>query len=300
MKFLKIAILGGTGFIGSALSEYLQMQGHQVVIFTRNPKVVNKQSELFIKWPLDPTQVYGDIDGIVNLAGETINQRWTHRGKERIMTSRIESTRQLIEAIQQQILQPKVLINASAIGYYGTSMDRTFLEKDESGDDFLAKVTSSWEAEAEKAVEYGVRVVKARFGLVLDKHGGALPKMLLPYKMYIGGTVGTGRQWVSWIHLLDAIGLISFALHNQSIEGAINVTAPQPVMMKQFGQITGEILKRPHWAPVPSIVLKLMLGEMSDLLLKGQRVLPQKALDNQYKFKFPSIRDALIDIQGNF
>jgi uncharacterized protein (TIGR01777 family) len=295
---MKIGILGGTGFIGQHIAKYLIERGHDVTIWTRNK---NNHSKLtyssLSNWPPDRSKGVIEMDAIINLAGETINQRWTKEAKRRIMSSRIESTRQLVDLLRKEILKPtKVLINASAVGYYGHSINKIFTEEDAYAHDFLAEVTRTWEVEAEKAAGLGIRVVKARLGVVLGKGEGALPRMLLPYKLFAGGTVGSGKQWISWIHIHDVARLVDHVLENENIEGAINFTSPEPVRMNEFGKAMGRVMKRPHWLPVPAFALQLLLGEMSDLILKGQHVLPAKALDSKFTFKFPNIDDALRDI----
>jgi uncharacterized protein (TIGR01777 family) len=294
---MKIGILGGTGFIGRNITKYLIEHGHDVTVWTRNKNNHSKLSYSSLSnWPPDHSKDAIEMDAIINLAGETINQRWTKEAKHRIMSSRVESTRQLVDLFRQGILKPKVVINASAVGYYGHSIDKIFTEQDAYAHDFLAEVTRTWEVEAEKAAGLGIRVVKARLGVVLGKGEGALPRMLLPYKLFAGGTVGSGEQWVSWIHIQDVARLVHHVLENEHIEGAINFTSPEPVKMNDFGKTMGRIMKRPHWLPVPAFALQLLLGEMSDLILKGQQVLPAKALDSKFTFKFPNIDDALRDI----
>lgn len=191
--------------------------------------------------------------------------------------------------------KPEVLVNASAVGFYGMSDEKIFTEADDpSANDFLATVVRSWEAEAKKAEQFGVRTVLARFGIVLGKEG-ALPLMALPYKLGAGGTVGTGKQWLSWIHVADVAGLIRFAIEHEQISGPINVTAPEPLKMKEFGKAIGKTLHRPHWLPVPSFALKILLGEMSEMLLSGQRAVPAKAVEFGYSYKFPQLPEALED-----
>jgi uncharacterized protein (TIGR01777 family) len=294
---MKIGILGGTGFIGQYIAKYLIERGHDVTIWSRNESNHKKlfYSSLSI-WPLDSSKGAVEMDAIINLAGETINQRWTKEAKGRIMTSRVESTRQLVDYFRQGILKPKVVINASAVGYYGHSSNKLFTEQNGYAHDFLAEVTRTWEVEVEKAAGFGIRVVKARLGVVLGNGEGALPRMLLPYKLFVGGTVGSGKQWVSWIHIQDVARLVNHVLENEYLEGAINFTSPEPVKMDEFGKTIGRIMKRPHWLPAPAFALQLLLGEMSDLILKGQQVIPAKALDSKFAFKFPKIEDALRDI----
>ncbi|GGK28100.1 hypothetical protein GCM10010965_21190 [Caldalkalibacillus thermarum] len=202
----------------------------------------------------------------------------------------------MVRLIREQKLKPKVLVNASAIGYYGTSFEDVFTEESGPGTDFLAKVTQAWEQEAVQAVPLGVRVIRMRLGVVLGKSGGALEKMLLPYRLYIGGTVGSGRQWVSWVHIQDVVRAIRFAISNPDLDGPVNVTAPHPVQMKTFGKTAAKVLGRPYWLPAPGFALKLLLGEMSGLILKGQCVKPDKLLKTGFKFQFPRLEEALRDL----
>lgn len=296
---MKVAILGGSGFIGSHLTKHLVQRGHQVIIWTRNPEKEDTENPVIEveKWPLEGTSEHQQLDAVINLAGETINQRWTTQAKDRIVNSRVKTTSFLIRAIEEGAISPKTLINGSAVGYYGTSTDRQFTENDiQPGNDFLSKVTTAWENEADHATKLGLRLVKARFGVVLGKDGGALSNMLLPYKLFVGGRIGSGQQWLSWIHVKDVVELITFALENKKVEGVLNCTAPYPVRMDQFGKAAGKALKRPHWVPTPGFALKIILGEMSDLILTGQNVSPQKALDLGYQFHFPTVEEALKDI----
>jgi uncharacterized protein (TIGR01777 family) len=190
--------------------------------------------------------------------------------------------------------KPNTFLNASAVGFYGTSQTKIFTEADhKAGTDFLASVVEKWEAEATKVEQIGIRTVLLRFGVVLAKDGGALSKMLLPYKFFAGGTVGSGKQWLSWVHVDDLVKMIDFAIKNEHVKGAINITAPHPVQMKVFGQTLASVLNKPHWLPAPSLALKLVLGEMSMLVLEGQKVLPKKAQDLGYQFQYPRLDAAL-------
>jgi uncharacterized protein (TIGR01777 family) len=233
-------------------------------------------------------------DGVIHLAGEPIAaKRWSDKQKERIRSSRILTTRALVEAIAKAKERPKFLLNGSAIGYYGAHGDETLTEEAHPGNDFLARLSIEWEKEATRAEEHGLRVIRLRTGIVLGKGGGALAKMLLPFKLFIGGPLGSGKQWMSWVHLEDEIGLIQLLIENPQARGAVNATAPNPVTMKEFCQTLGRALHRPSWAPVPAFVLRLMLGEMAEMLLTGQRVLPEKALSLGYRFRYPDLREAL-------
>lgn len=298
---MKIAIAGGTGFVGKALTEELVQKGHEVLILTRNIPHSSEQKVRYVKWLGDCTRPEFELDGvdaIINLAGESLNSgRWTEDRKERIYNSRIQASREIIRMISNMKNKPATLINASAVGYYGNSRTKTFTEDStEKARDFLGEVVWSWEEEARSGEEFGVRVVFARFGVILGKEEGALPKIVLPYKLFAGGTVGSGQQWISWIHIDDVVGLVRFALENKDISGPLNVVSPTPVTMKEFGKSVGKVLKKPHWLPVPSFALKLLLGEMSILVLEGQKVLPKKAEKHGYKFIYSYVDEALENI----
>ncbi|GAA0370141.1 TIGR01777 family oxidoreductase [Bacillus horti] len=292
---MKVAILGGSGFIGTHLTEHLLAAGHQVQIWTRAPEEYDLDYDVELqKWPLDESRKHLDIDAIVNLAGETINQRWTAEAKERILHSRVDTTYHVVQLIKKGFLAPKIIVNGSAVGYYGTSKNKKFKENDPPQNDFLSQVAAAWEKVAEqfKSLNQPIRLVKLRFGLVLGD-GGALPKMALPYKMFAGGRVGSGKQWVSWIHVHDISRMITFALEQEQVEGVYNAVAPHPVMMNELGKTIGQALNRPHWLPAPSFAFQLALGEMSDLLLKGQHVLADKIQHEGFTFAYPKLLPAL-------
>ncbi|MEH7345735.1 TIGR01777 family oxidoreductase [Bacillus sp. JJ1532] len=299
---MKIALTGGTGFIGGALAKELVKNGHEIFILTRDASIRNNTDKIkYISWLNDgdvPEEKLEGIDGLINLAGESINSgRWTETRKKRILDSRISATREVLRILVHLNKKPKILINASAIGYYGTSPTNTFSEdSSEKGADFLSITVQKWETEAFKAKELGIRTVCCRFGIILDKTDGALPRMALPYKLFAGGKVGSGEQWVSWIHLRDVVNGIIFCMENKNMEGPVNFTAPHPVRMKEFGQILGKTLQRPHWIPAPGFALKSLLGEMSVLVLEGQKVLPEKLASNGYPFLFKHLHKALADI----
>ncbi|MFD1706182.1 TIGR01777 family oxidoreductase [Siminovitchia sediminis] len=302
---MHVVIAGGSGFVGQALQEtLLSHRENHVTVLSRNPEKIEQSDRLkAVEWLNEgsrPEEKLNDVDAVVNLAGESINGlRWTTQKKKRIVRSRLKATDQILELLGKLEPKPKVLVNASAVGYYGMSETGCYTEKHQStADDFLAKTVQKWEERAAEANRLGVRTVFARFGLVLGTKG-ALPLMALPYRFRIGGTLGSGRQWVSWIHVKDAARIIQFAIHTPEVEGPFNVTAPHPVTMKTFGEILGASLRKPHWLPVPEGIIKLALGEMSSMLVQGQQVIPEKAIQLQYDFQFPKLNEALSDTLQN-
>ncbi|MBD8071218.1 TIGR01777 family oxidoreductase [Bacillus sp. PS06] len=298
-----IAIAGGTGFIGSALTTHFLQHGHTVYIFSRgNSETSDHPNLIYVKWlgPDDhPENQIDRLDVFINLAGESINSgRWTTERKARIMETRIVATNAVIDLLRHLPNKPSLLINASAIGIYGTSLNETFDEQTTTyGNDFLAETVVAWEAHAKKAEDLGIRVAFVRFGIVLDKHGGALPKMVMPYRFMVGGNVGSGEQWLSWIHIDDVVRSIQFIITEQ-LSGPFNITAPTPEKMESFGKSIGRNANKPHWIPVPSFALKILLGEMSTLVLEGQRVLPKRLMDSGFQFKYEKLDEALKSILG--
>ncbi|KPL58723.1 TIGR01777 family oxidoreductase [Rossellomorea vietnamensis] len=299
---MKIAITGGTGFVGRALTEELLKHQHEVMILTRNPDKYEAQPGVtYVKWLSDgarPEEMLEGIHAFINLAGESINSgRWTDERKKRIINSRINSTREVINIIKALREKPLCLINASAIGYYPSSKTNTYTEAStETADNFLGETVQIWEKEAAKAAQIGIRVAYTRFGIILGRDEGALPRIALPYKMFVGGTVGSGEQWMSWIHIKDIARAVHFVAETEGIEGPVNVTAPSPVTMKEFGKTLGTVLGRPHWIPVPSLALKVAMGEMSALVLEGQKVLPSVLSEHGFQFQYPELKSALKDI----
>lgn len=303
---MKVAITGATGLVGSRLVEKLKAENHQILVLTRNPDKAKKifpnsafpQVEIILYNPQasgEWQKVISGCDAVINLAGAPIAERWTPQYKQEILSSRQTVTQKVVEAIKQAEAKPQVLVSASAIGYYGTSETATFDETSTSGDDFLAKVCQTWEAEAEKVKEAGVRLVIPRIGIVLA-NGGALGKMLGPFQMFAGGPIGSGRQWFSWIHRDDLVDLIIEALKRPDMEGVFNATAPNPVKMAQFCQTLGEVMNRPSWLPVPDFVLELLLGDGAKVVLEGQQVLPKHTQEVNFQYKYPELKPALKEI----
>jgi hypothetical protein len=296
---MKLVITGATGFIGSAVVDQLWSQYHSLSLLSRNPpREINVTKKEWLVWnpgvPGDWEYCVDGADGIINLAGEPLAaKRWTEARKEKIRSSRLDSTRALVRAIAKAKIKPKFLINASAVGYYGARGDEAITEESASGTDYLARVCVEWEAEAKKAESEGVRVVLLRTGIVLDRGRGALAKMVPPFKFFAGGPLGSGNQWMPWIHIEDQVGLLLFLMNNENAHGPFNCTAPNPVTMAEFSKTLGETLNRPSWATVPGGVLALVLGEMSEILLNGQRALPQAALKLGYQFRYPHLLPAL-------
>ena len=299
---MKVAITGATGFVGRRLVERLQEQGHQPLILTRNPAAAQRAFPTLEIIAYTPTesgswqQAIAGCDAVVNLAGEPIAEsRWTPKHKQEILNSRQLGTQKIVEAIAQANPKPAVLVNASAIGYYGTSETATFDETSPAGNDFLAEVCQAWEAEAKKVKDAGVRLVILRLGIVLG-NGGALAKMIPPFKLFAGGPLGTGRQWFSWIHRDDLVNLILEALNRPDIEGVLNATALNPVRMSELCQNLGKTLERPSWLPVPSFALEALLGEGAKVVLEGQQVLPKRTTSYGFKYQYPTLKQALEEI----
>lgn len=297
---MKIVIAGGSGLIGQKLTKLLLAAGHEIVILSRNVKASDGNIS-YIKWLQDatfPEKEIGHADVFINLAGVSINDgRWTTEHQKLIYESRMTATDELLRIIQALPTKPTTLVNASAIGIYPASENTIYTEESqEVASDFLAQTVHDWEQKALSVKADGLRAVVMRFGVVLSNDGGALPLMTLPYQLFVGGTVGSGQQWISWVHVEDVARAIAFAIDNDNLNGAVNVTSPFPKRMKYFGQTLGSVLKRPHWLPVPAIAMKLALGKKSMLVLDGQHVLPKVLLDNGFRFSYPSLDLALKDI----
>ena len=298
-----VLVTGGTGFIGSRVCTALHEQGDTVHVLSRNPARAQtklKSARAFYGWKPEteklPSEATAEAASVVHLAGETNAGRWNAEKKRRIRESRIRSTRNLVESLAAAETKPNVLVCASAIGYYGGSGDEHFTEVSPPGNDFLAEVCQEWEAEAQKATDLGIRVVTVRIGLVLGLGGGLLAQVLPPFKMGVGGILGSGRQWMSWIHVDDVVGIMLHALENSEIRGALNATAPTPVRNTEFTKTLGAVLRRPTLLPVPTFGLKLMMGEFADFVVLSQNVLPEKTEVSGYEFRHRTLESALRDL----
>jgi uncharacterized protein (TIGR01777 family) len=304
---MKVAITGATGFVGRRLVERLHQEGQKVLVLTRNlasarrvfPTEAFENVEIIAYTPTISGSWQNAIatcDGVVNIAGEPIaEKRWTQEHKQEILDSRKLGTEKIVEAIANSNPKPRVLVNASAIGYYGTSETTTFDETSLAGKDFLAQVCQAWESEAQKVTAYGVRLVILRFGIILG-NGGALGKMVTPFKLFAGGPLGSGRQWFSWIHIDDVVNLILQALSQAEIQGVYNATAPHPVRMAELCQTLGQVLHRPSWLPVPAFALEALLGDGAMVVLEGQQVLPKRTLESGFRYQYPNLEPALEQI----
>jgi uncharacterized protein len=297
MGCMKVAITGATGFVGSKLVEKLLAQGDEVLVLTRNASKARSQfpqAQVVQYRPLetgDWQQAIDGCDAVVNLAGEPIaEKKWTAEQKKIILDSRELGTQKIVAAIEQVANKPQVLISASAIGYYGVSETASFDESSPAGNDFLAEICQKWELAAKNA---SVRTVVLRFGIVLGNGGGALAKMLPAFKMFMGGPIGTGNQWFSWIQVDDVVAMILAGLKDTNMSGTFNATAPQPVKMKDLCMQLGNVMARPSWMPVPGFVLETMLGEGATVVLDGQQVLPKGLLDRGFSFQYPELPAAL-------
>ena len=287
---MKVAVTGGTGFIGQHLIDSLIGQGHEVFLISRREASSKRAGVTSLTWgglEQDVSALEG-VDAIVNLAGETINQRWTTEAKGRILASRVISTRRVAEMVARLQHKPKVVVNGS-----GTANPEQI---DENTVAFLADVVRDWEKAADEIQD--VRVVKLRTGVVLGSDGGAFGKMILPYRLFVGGPVGSGKQWMPWIHIRDIVRLIEFCIQKEDIKGPVNATAPESVTNDQFGRAVGRAMGRPHWLPMPEFAMRLLFGEMADLLLKGQKIEPVRAQKHGFVFEFGTIEKALRDLVG--
>lgn len=295
---MKITISGASGLIGRRLVKLLAAEGHTLHVLSRYAGTNMPGNIRVSVWdPLKgepPAEALRDADAIIHLAGEPVAQRWNDDVKRRIRESRVAGTVNLVRAISKVTPRPKALLSASASGYYGDRGDEVLTESSSPGNDFLAEVCVAWENAAREAEPLGVRVVRVRTGIVLDARGGALATMLPPFKMGVGGRIGTGQQWMPWIHAADLAGIFVWAL-NEPVSGAVNGVAPNPVTNAEFTKALRATLKRPAIFPAPTLGLKILFGEMAQVLLGGQRMMPKAAQDGGYVFQFPEVGRALAD-----
>ena len=295
-----ILLTGGSGFIGQQLVPVLLKSGHSITIFTRNPKKTSAIFQQQVSTIENLSELSEDqhFDAVINLAGQGIgDQRWTDTVKQQLRDSRLITTGDLVSYFKRAKQKPAVFISGSAIGVYGLHGDEKLDEQATGDDSFSSKLCRDWEAQAAGAEALGIRCCYLRTGVVLGKNGGALSKMLPPFKMALGGPMGSGKQWMSWVHMDDLVSAIIYALETPSLHGPINGTAPNPVSNQEFASTLGAALKRPAIIPMPAFVLKLMMGEMAEeLLLSGQRVVPAKLTESGFEFKFPHLEAALGDI----
>jgi uncharacterized protein (TIGR01777 family) len=313
---MKVLLAGGSGRLGQALTEALAKAGHAIVVLTRRPTneshpVSPKRDAIprhvrEVAWKADGTtgpwlDELDDADVVVNLAGAGIaDARWTPERKDVLRASRVLSTRSLVEAMRKATRRPPVFIQHCAVGYYGSSLsDRVLDESSPPATDFFGQLAAAWEAEAAPVAALGSRLVIIRAGVVLERGGGALPKMLTPFRLFVGGPVASGRQYLSWIHVEDWVRLMCWAIDTPAVRGPINATAPNPVTNREFSYALGRAVRRPSWVPVPAMVLRVLFGEMADAaLINGQRVVPRRAHELGFAFEYPTIDAALSDLLG--
>jgi uncharacterized protein len=301
---VRVAVTGATGTIGRALVRELRGRGDEVTALSRDPERAARVLGGDVataawrepKSEPPPTEALRGRDGVVNLLGEPLAQRWSDEAKREIRDSRILSTRSLVAALAglPEGERPGVLVSQSAVGRYGPRGDERINESDEpAAADFLARVTADWETEARRAEEHGMRVVTTRTGVVLARSGGALEKMLPPFRLGLGGPVAGGRQYVPWVHLDDVVGAMAFCLENEAAGGAVNLTAPEPVTNRELSKMLGRVLRRPALAPVPALAVKLLYGEMAMVVTTGQRAVPARLTELGYAFRHPDLEEAL-------
>ena len=300
---MKIIVTGGSGLIGQALTAALIQDGHQVWVLTRRPQEVQLLPGVeAVAWdgktPQGWLHLVEQADAIINLAGANIGERpWTNERKRIIRSSRTDAGAAIVSALQNSAKKPAVVLQIAGVGYYGPHNDEILDEGSALGSDFLAGVARDWENATKPVAEMGVRHVIMRCGVVLtSEKGGVLDKFLLQHRLFVGGPLGSGKQWISWIHMQDLVNSFRFFLEREDASGVFNVVAPAPVTNGTFGRVLGKVMRRPYWLPVPGFALKLLLGEMSALVLTGQRVLPKRLQELGFQFRYPELRQALEEI----
>ena len=306
---MKVLITGGSGLIGRELTQNLTNDDHKVVILSRSPERVTglPQGARAIKWNAKTAEGWGaEVDGadvIVNLAGASLAgdnflpTRWTAERRQLLHNSRITDVGKAVtEAVEQATNKPGVVIQSSAIGYYGPRTDEIVTEESSPADDFLASLCVDWEAATAAVEDFGVRRVIIRSGIVLTTKSGALPRMLLPFKLFAGGPFGNGQQWYSWIHMYDEIAAIRFLIEHQNASGIFNLTGPNPMKNNDFAKVLGKVMKRPSFMPIPGFAMRMMFGEVATVVLDGQHVVPKRLQEMGFLFKFPELEDALRDL----
>jgi uncharacterized protein (TIGR01777 family) len=301
---MRVIISGGTGLIGRQLAASLVKDGHQAIALSRDPQRRQEQMPDGVQlaaWDAQSAQGWGELadgaDAIVNLVGENLSAKpWSPAQKRRIRESRLNGGKALVEAVRQAKNKPKMLIQSSAVGYYGPCGEEIITEDHPAGSDFLSQVCVDWEASTAEVEKMGVRRAITRSGIVLDKKEGALPRFLLQFRLFAGGPLGNGRQWLAWIHPQDEINAIRFLIDHPEASGAFNLASPNPKTNRDFGKAIGRVLHRPALIPVPAFALKIVLGEMSTVVLDGQRVVPHRLADMGYQFSHPEIQEAVKDV----
>ncbi len=307
---MHVIIAGGSGLIGRELTSSLTAAGHEVCILSRNPQKVTglPSAANAYQWDGKTLQDWQaqieSSDVVVNLTGENLSgtgflpSRWTKERKNSLVQSRVDSGAVLARAIELARHKPSVFVQASGIGYYGTQQEKTLTEQDAPGNDFLAKLSLEWEASSQPVESMGIRRVIIRNAIVLSTKGGALPLIILPYRLFVGGPLGDGKQVYSWIHIADEVAAIQFLIRNNQSRGAYNMASPNPMTNDEFGRTIGKVMRRPHYLPVPGFAMRLALGEVASMVLEGQRVMPKKLIDEGFKFKYPLLEDALRDVMA--
>jgi uncharacterized protein (TIGR01777 family) len=303
-RSMKLVIAGATGLIGQLLTRSLIEGGHKITALRRSTSVGQTNVHPSLEFAAWDGKTAGNwsrhIDGadaVINLSGQSLaSGRWTEARKQQLLASRIDPTTAIVEAIRAAKVKPSSLLNASAVGYYGHVPEGVVTEDHSSGEDFMGRLCSNWEAAANAAGNLGVRVILLRSSIVLDPQGGALQRMLLPYRMFVGGPLGSGNQWLPWIHREDEVRAIQFALEQTILSGPLNLVAPEPARMQEFSKALGKVLRRPSGFRVPAYVLRAILGEMADVVLSGQRAVPQKLTEAGFEFRFPMLEEALANL----